>query len=185
MKMLTMSMMAAAFAIAPVLAQTQTTKPATTTQTAAATMNADQEFAKAAAGSGMAEVELAKLAQQKSTNAEVKALADRLVTDHMKANDELKSLAAAKGIMLPAMMDAKHKATHDSLAKLSGAAFDHAFMPEIVTAHKASVDRFRTESQTGKDPELKAFAAKTLPTIEAHLAQAEKIHSAVGTTGNK
>lgn len=185
MRLLTMSMMAMAFAVAPVLAQTQTNPPATPAQRPAATMNADQDFAKGAAESGMAEVELAKLAQQKSTNADVKALADRLVTDHSKANDELKTIATSKGIMLPMAADAKHKATYDRLSKLSGAAFDSAFMPEIVAAHKASVERFRRESQSGKDSELKTFAGKTLPTIESHLAQAEKIHTAVGTAGHK
>jgi putative membrane protein len=190
MKMLTMSMMAAAFAIAPVLAQSQTTNPAgaTTTQTpapqASATMKPDEDFAKAAAESGMAEVELAKLAT-KSTNTEIKALADRLVTDHGKANDELKTIAAKKGILLPAMASATHKATYDRVAKLAGAAFDQAWVTEIVAAHRSSVDRFRKESQDGKDPEFKTFAGKTLPTIEAHLAQAQKIQTAVGTTGSK
>jgi putative membrane protein len=194
MKKLTMSMMAAAFVIAPLLAQSQTTTPpggATTTQQpatpapASATMKADEDFAKAASESGMAEVELAKLAQTKSTNTEIKALADRLVTDHGKANDELKTIAAKKGILLPTMAGATHKATHDRVAKLAGAAFDQAWVTEIVAAHRSSVDRFRQESQSGKDPEFKTFAGKTLPTIEAHLAQAQKIQTAVGTTGNK
>jgi putative membrane protein len=202
MRTLTMSMMAAALAIAPAVTQAQTTPNpaggATTTQTPAtqapatqtpatqapATMKADEDFAKAAAESGMAEVELAKLAQ-KSTNMEIKALADRLVTDHGKANDELKTIAAKKGILLPAMASATHKATYDRIAKLTGAAFDQAWVAEIVAAHRSSVDRFRKESQDGKDPEFKTFAGKTLPTIEAHLAQAQKIQTAVGTTGNK
>ena len=190
MKTLTMSMMAAAFAVAPLLAQSQTTtNPAASAQTPASqpssAMKADEDFAKAAAESGMAEVELAKLAQTKSTNTEIKALADRLVTDHGKAGDELKSIATKKGILLPTMASATHKATHDRVMKLSGAAFDQAWVTEIVAGHRSSVDRYRSESQNGKDPEFKAFAAKTLPTIEAHLTQAQKIQTAVGTTGNK
>ena len=193
MRTLTMSMMAAAFAIAPVLAQSQTTTnpaagaatPQTPATQASATVKADEDFAKAAAESGMAEVELAKIAQTKSTNTEIKALADRLVTDHGKANDELKTIAAKKGILLPTMASATHKATYDRVAKLAGAAFDQAWVTEIVAGHRSSVDRFRQESQNGKDPEFKTFAGKTLPTIEAHLAQAQKIQTAVGTTGNK
>jgi putative membrane protein len=74
---------------------------------------------------------------------------------------------------------------HDKLAKLSGAAFDRAYMQAMVADHKKDVNEFRVESKSGKDPEIKAWAAKTLPTLEEHLALAQSTNSVVGTSGVK
>ena len=78
------------------------------------------------------------------------------------------------------------KATVEKLSKLSGEAFDRAFAKDMLSDHKKAVSAFRTESRSGKDPEVKAFAAKTLPTLEGHLKQAEDLNkSVVGTSGVK
>jgi putative membrane protein len=143
----------------------------------------DQRFVYETYGNGLAEIQLGKFAAQKAASNEVKQFGQRLVTDHSKANDELKSIASAKNIMLPAAVDAKHQAAYDRLSKLSGPAFDHAFMQDMVAAHRNAVKNFQDTSKNGKDAEVKAFAAKTLPTIEAHLKQAERVHTAVGTSG--
>src|SRR3982074_3504167 len=84
----------------------------------------DGMFVLDVAKDGMAEVELGKLASEKATSDDVKKFAQRMVTDHGKANDELKTLAQNKSIMLPSDLDPKAKATHDRLAKLSGPAFE-------------------------------------------------------------
>jgi putative membrane protein len=143
----------------------------------------DQRFVYQTYSNGLAEIQLGELAQQKAASNEVKQFGQRLATDHGKANDELKPIASAKSIMLPTAMDAKHRAAADRLSKLSGSAFDHAFMQDMVAAHREAVKNFANMSQTAKDPDVKAFAAKTLPTIEAHLKQAQSIHTAVGTSG--
>src|SRR4051812_34394375 len=122
---------------------------------------------------GMAEVELGRLAADKASNADVKKFGQRMVDDHTKANDELKMIASSKNITLPTAVDAKHKATADRLSKLSGAAFDAAFMQTMVQDHRKAVASFKRESQTGKDAEIKAFAGKTLPTLEDHLKMAQ------------
>src|SRR5262249_4074873 len=80
----------------------------------------DQRFAMNTARVGIAEVELGKLASEKANNPEVKSFAQRMVTDHSKANDELKALAQKQGITLPTEMDAKHKALRDRLMKSQG-----------------------------------------------------------------
>jgi putative membrane protein len=134
---------------------------------------ADRTFAMNVAKDGMAEVELGKLAVEKAANADVKKFGQRMVDDHSKANDELKALAATKNITLPAAPDAAQKAEHDKLMKLSGAAFDRAYMQAMVQGHMKAVASFKRESQTGKDAEIKAFAAKTLPTLEDHLKMAQ------------
>ncbi len=148
--------------------------------------NADHDFILEAAMGGMAEVELGQLAATKAQSDQVKQFAQRMVTDHGKANDELKQMAQTKNIMLPTDSGAHHKAIKDRLAKLSGAAFDRAYMQEMVTDHRKDVNAFRKESQSGRDAEVKAWAAKTLPTLEEHLKMAETAsHAAVGTSGTK
>jgi len=142
-------------------------------------------FVREAAIGGMAEVELGQLASGKASNAEVKQFAQRMVTDHGKANTELKSLAEKKGFAVPTEIDAKHKQTMDKLAKLSGPAFDRAYMEEMRKDHKKDVNEFKQQSMKGSDPDLKAWAATTLPTLQEHMQMAERTHSAVATSGTK
>ena len=143
----------------------------------------DQTFVTKAAAGGLAEVELGKLAQQKGSTEEVKNFGQRMVTDHGKANDELKSIAQKKNITLPTSLDAHDQATRDRLAKLSGPAFDRAYMRTMLTDHRKDVNEFKHESTSGKDPDIKAFASNTLPTLEDHLKQAQDANKAVGTSG--
>jgi len=163
--------------------QTEPKKPAAERPAAKGAAANDSTFVTNVARDGMAEVELGKLATEKASNAQVKQFGQRMVDDHGKANDELKTLAQNKNITIPTDLDAKHKATRDRLAKLSGEAFDHAYMQEMVTDHRKAVNAFRMESKSGKDADVKAFAAKTLPTLEEHLKQAQEAHRAVGTSG--
>jgi putative membrane protein len=108
-----------------------------------------------------------------------------MVTDHGKANDELKSLAQQKNITLPTDLNAKDKATYDRFSKLSGAAFDRAYMQHMLADHRTDVNEFKKESTSGKDPDVKAWAGKTLPTLEEHLKLAQDANKAVGTSGTK
>jgi putative membrane protein len=134
---------------------------------------------------GMAEVELGRLAAQIAQSDAVKQFAQRMITDHGKSNDELTSLARSKKVTLPSDVGATHKATKDRLAGLSGAAFDRAYMQEMVADHQKDVNAFRAESESGKDPEVKAWAAKTLPTLQSHLQMAQAASTnPVGTSGS-
>jgi putative membrane protein len=145
--------------------------------------NPDQTFVVKAAKGGMAEVDLGQLGSEKGTSDDVKKFGQRMVTDHSKANDELKALAQQKNITLPTELDPKDKATHDRLAKMSGPAFDRAYMQHMVQDHRIDVNEFKRESTAGKDPDVKAWAAKTLPTLEEHLRLAQDANKAVGTSG--
>jgi hypothetical protein len=89
------------------------------------------------------------------------------------ANDELKQLASQKNVDLPQDLSAKDKATKATLEKLSGEQFDQASMKDMVKDHKKDVSDFRRESRSPQDPDVKKFAAQTLPTLEDHLKQAE------------
>jgi putative membrane protein len=155
------------------------------TGTQAMKTTADSHFVMEAAQGGMAEVELGELASQKASSSDVKQFAQRMVSDHGKANDELKTLAQSKNITLPTTPNAEAKATKDRLSKLDGAAFDRAYMQHMLTDHRKDVAAFRTESKSGKDADVKSWAAKTLPTLEEHLKLAQDANKAVGTSGKK
>ena len=161
-----------------------TAKPSTTdtksTTDAKASASADSAFMHTAAMGGMAEVELGKLGVANAMSSDVKQFAQRMVDDHSKANDELKALAAQKSVKLPAELDAKHKALQDKLAKQKGAAFDAAYMSEMVSDHNTDVALFQKESKSGKDADTKAWAAKTLPTLQEHQKMAKEIHAKIG-----
>ena len=136
-----------------------------------------------AAIGGLAEVELGNLAKEKASNPDVKSFGDRMATDHGKANDELKNWAQQKNVTLPTELDAKHKAERDRLAKLSGDAFDKAYMRLMVADHSHDVAAFKRESTAAKDPDLKAWAGKTLPTLEDHQKLAKDTNAKVAGTG--
>jgi putative membrane protein len=143
---------------------------------------ADQKFVKEAAMGGMAEVDLGRLAVDKGSSADVKAFGTKMVSDHGAANEELKSLASSKSIMLTSTLDSKHQATHDRLAKLSGSAFDRAYVSDMLKDHQTDVSEFRREASGAKDPEIKAWAAKTLPTLEEHLKRIGDLDKKVTAT---
>ena len=143
----------------------------------------DSTFVTKAAKGGMAEVELGKLATEKAASDQVKQFGQRMVDDHSKANDELKGIAQQKNMTLPTEIDAKDKALRMRLSKLSGAAFDRAYMQAMLRDHKTDVNEFRMESKSGMDTDIKAFATKTLPTLEDHLKLAQDTNKAVGTSG--
>jgi putative membrane protein len=135
--------------------------------------SADLEFILEAAQGGMGEVELGKVAAQQGSSDEVKKFGQRMVDDHGKGEDELKTIAQQRGIALPSDLDPKDKALVTRLSKLHGATFDRTYIRNMVTDHKQDVAAFRRESASGKDPEVKAWAARMLPTLEEHLKVAE------------
>lgn len=135
----------------------------------------DRQFMIKAAEGGKAEVELGQLAQEKASSADVKQFGQRMVTDHSQANDQLKQVASQKGVNLPDKLSAKDRATKARLEKLSGDAFDRAYMKDMVMDHTEDVREFKVEAKNGKDPDLKNFASQTTPTLEDHLKQAKSI----------
>jgi putative membrane protein len=146
---------------------------------------ADAKFVHEAAAGGMAEVSLGKLAAGKATNPDVKQFAQRMVDDHSKANDELKALASQKGVTLPVDVDPAAKAIEGRLSKLSGETFDKAYMQDMVKDHDKDVAAFKHASTTAADADLKAWAAKTLPTLQEHQTLAKSLYAKVGAGAAK
>jgi putative membrane protein len=152
---------------------------------AAPAFAADEIFVMKAAQGGLAEVELGKLASEKGASDAVKQFGKQMVDDHGKAGDELKTLAQSKKIALSAEISSQDRSLRDRLMKLSGHAFDEAYMKAMLSDHLKDLGEFRTEARSGKDPEVKAWAAKIVPTLEEHLKMARDTNGAVGTAGQK
>ncbi len=141
----------------------------------AALTSSDRGFLTEAAAGGMAEVELGRLAAQKAQNADAKRFGERMVTDHSKANSELKELASSKNVTLSGAPSAEEKSDMDKLSKLSGAAFDREYMRMMVEDHDKDVKAFQDEANRASDPDVRSFANKTLPTLQEHQKMAHEI----------
>jgi putative membrane protein len=110
--------------------------------------NADRKFAREAAQGGLAEVELGRLATQKGQSDQVKQFGQRMIDDHTKANDQLKSVAAKDNITVPTSIDAKDQALKDKLSGLSGAEFDRNYMRSMVKDHEKDISEFQKEANS-------------------------------------
>lgn len=182
---LPLTVAAAAWLAVSAVAQAQTPAPAPTTAPSGTTASAppsataparsgsaaaaDRRFATKAAAAGAAEIADAQIALQKSSRQDVKDFAQRMVDDHTKAADRLKSIASGESINLPASESAADRKKTDALQKLSGAQFDRRYIRGQRAAHKQAVALFSKESSSGKDSQLKSFAGQTLPTLQDHL----------------
>jgi putative membrane protein len=138
---------------------------------------ADKQFAAEATQGGLAEVEMGQLALQKANSPQVKQFAQRMVTDHTQANQELLQLAKSQNLDVPTQVDAKHKSDMDMLRGMNGTAFDTAYMQHMVQDHQKDVAEFQKQAQSGGDPALKSFAVKYLPVLQQHLQMAQSTAS--------
>ncbi|HKS08726.1 MAG TPA: DUF4142 domain-containing protein [Pyrinomonadaceae bacterium] len=129
----------------------------------------DHKFIMDAAMGGMMEVELGRVAAQRGTSDAVKQFGQRMVDDHSKANEELMSLASSKGMTLPTALDEKDQKDVAKLSAMSGAEFDRAYSKMMLKDHEKDVKEFERQSTKAGDADLRAFAAKTLPTLQEHL----------------
>ncbi|MGC4113328.1 MAG: DUF4142 domain-containing protein [Myxococcales bacterium] len=149
---------------------------------------ADRKFVQEAAEGGLLEVQLGHLAVQKAADPQVKEFGERMVTDHSKANDQLLSVASQLGITLPTKPSKEGQKAYDQLDKLSGTAFDRQYAATMVQDHTKDVKAFTKQAQTGKNPDIRKFAATTLPVLQEHLKMAKELEAktrGVGGTGQK
>lgn len=142
----------------------------------------DSKFAVNAADGGMLEVQLGQLAETNGLASEVKELGKMMVTDHSKANDELKSWAQMKNVTLPMSLSDKSQKKYDDLAKKTGKDFDEAYTDAMVSDHKEDIDLFQKEADKGNDADLKTWAAGKVPTLQHHLSMSESAQESVKNT---
>lgn len=146
---------------------------ANTNATTANLSDADKDFMNKAAQGGRAEVVLGEMAQKYGTSDEVKSFGERMVNDHKAAGDKLKQLAEQKGVTLEDGLPKDVEKDELALGKKKGKDFDKAYMAMMVKDHEADVKDFQKEADKGQDPDVKAFASSTLPTLQDHLNQAK------------
>lgn len=132
----------------------------------------DRRFLARAHADGLAEIEFGRLAQQKASSDAVRQFAQRMIDEHTKTNEQLRSLAQTKGAVLTNKMDPAHQARRAAMEKLSGDAFDRAYVQGQIRDHRGTVQRFEGQAGGGRDAELKKFAADALPALREHLQMA-------------
>ncbi len=167
-------------AILPIAACSSDTKPQPTAQAPTpppAVAAADQTFAMMAAAGGLAEIQAAQLAETKTKRPGIKRFAEHMIKDHTAANQQLMQIAQQKGITLPTTPSDAQQQDYAKLQGETGGQFVRDYLASQVQDHQQMLQAFQTESQTGTDPDLKAFATQTAPAIQQHLTAAQRLSS--------
>lgn len=133
----------------------------------------DSDYLVMAAEVDMKEIELGKLAQTKSTNADVKALGKMMVEAHTKAAAETKAFAAKKNITLPASLTEKVQDTYKDLNDKNGHDFDKAYADKMVEGHEKMIEKMEKASEKAEEADVRMWAANMLPALRAHLEHAK------------
>ncbi|HEY5071844.1 MAG TPA: DUF4142 domain-containing protein [Caulobacteraceae bacterium] len=146
----------------------------------AATTITTPGFVTGAATSDMYEIQSAKIAAQKSTNPAVKKLAAKMLHDHTASTAKLKTLLAGPGVgaTAPTDLDERRKGLINNLNSAKPADFDKTYIDQQAAAHQEAVTLFHGYSDKGDNAAIKAFAAATLPTIQAHLDMIKQMQAA-------
>ncbi len=147
----------------------------TDTMRAGGQMEDDNEFVVKAASGGLMEVQLGEMAAKKATNSAVKEFGQMMANDHAKVNDELKSLAARKNITIPMVPGEDHMDHMNKMTEKKGTDFDKDYMNLMIDDHKDDVDAFEKAARDAKDPDVRAFASKYVPTLRTHLERARTV----------
>jgi putative membrane protein len=139
----------------------------------------DAEFIVNVASSGMLELELSKLAQQKAATPSVRALAQRLVQQNGQVSTALRNLAQQKNLMLPSGLGGDQQKVYADLSALTGTQFDKQFVTTMAESHKTDADAFEEMSKDAYDGDIRGFAAKYLPSLEQHLEEVQAVEDEV------
>ena len=151
--------------------------------------NADKSFLEEAAVANIAEVELGRMAADRSTNPSVKRFAQMMVDDHTMAGDKLKRIASNHNVPLPTALDDKHRELHDKLATLKGAEFDREYINAMVDGHEdvldtlgSRVDRANPQAVVAEQSDnlvtmdINRWAAESYPVVQRHLESAKELN---------
>ncbi len=179
----TMLLMAALVGCAQTQQAATDVKSAVQAQATPTLSTADATFVNDAGRAGITEVTFGQLARAQASRAAVRDFGLRMVTEHTTLNQELTRLAAAKQIAPTTTVDVAHQATYDRIAGLTGKAFDRAYLDVTVADHTATLAVFQAEAASGADPDVRAFAAKAVPMLNAHLAMAKRLGGKVAPPG--
>ncbi len=135
----------------------------------------DREFALHASYSNLAEVAMAQLALSDATDQAIRQFAEMMVTDHTKAQDELRYLAESYDLEIPDTLNHEHQALYEELDQLEGFSFDSAYISNQVVAHQEAQQNYQKQIDQGGNPTIVAYASSFLPHIREHLSQAMEL----------
>jgi putative membrane protein len=135
----------------------------------------DKMFVKKAMQGSIAEVQLGELTLQKSNNDQVKQFARKMIDDHTKMNEQMRPVAQQLGVEIPTEVSKKDKALMSKMQALSGAAYDEAYIKDMVKDHKQDLSEFHMEVSNSHDLGLKNAAAEGSKTISEHLQMAQQL----------
>ncbi len=142
----------------------------------------DRKFLDEAATGNLAEVQMGALAQQRASSPDIKQFGERMITDHTKVNDQVKSLAQQKGVTLPTQVTSDEQKEIEKLTGLTGPAFDKEYINRMVKMHEKDVSNFKSRSTKAKDPDVKNLANQVLPTLQQHLDLAKSLQGQLKST---
>jgi putative membrane protein len=143
----------------------------------------DQDFLIQAAQANHAEIELGRLAERKTTNADVRSFGRHMIEDHSASMDELSKLAQKKGIQLPSGPDDAHVRDAERLTGTIGAVFDRMYVRMMVDDHVKAVALFKKAMDDAADSDVRAWAQATLPKLREHLKMARDLDAKIGGHG--
>jgi putative membrane protein len=135
----------------------------------------DNHFFKVASNANQTEIETSQLAMNQAQSPRVRELAQQMITDHTKAQNQLQTLASSKGAALPQQLDSIHQAMVNNLQNKSGSDFDRAYVQTQITAHQDTIANVQNEVNNGTDPDVKSLADQLLPTLRMHLQMAQDV----------
>ena len=141
--------------------------------------NFDSEFLTKAASGGMLEVQLGQQVAKKATTPDAKSFAQQMITDHTKANEELKGLAAKKNIVLPTTLGQDQQKVYDEVLAEKGPELDKKYVQAMIADHQEDIKEFQEAVGSTRDSELRAFAQRTLPVLQMHLDMVQKMQPVV------
>jgi putative membrane protein len=142
-------------------------------------MDYDAEFLTKAASGGMLEVELGKQVAARAVTPQAKEFAQKMIADHSKGNAELMALATKKNITLPTALGDDHAKVLKDVTEEKGVKMDQKYLEEMLKDHQEDVKEYTDASIRAADPDIKAFAAKTVPMLKMHLDMVTKMRPAV------
>jgi putative membrane protein len=156
---------------------TQAATPAAPAAPAPARLStADQQFVAVAAGAGLYEVEIARVAASRASNAQVRSYAQMLVEHHTANNTELTTLVRSKGHTIGSALPPTLQQRVTTLSAMSGARFDREFIRMVgVQDHRSAIAAFEKGRSSVTDTDLRAYIDKSLPTLRQHLEAAQSL----------
>jgi putative membrane protein len=138
---------------------------------------AEQDFMIKAAQANLAEIDMARIAMQKSQSSDVRDFANMIQKDHMNALEDLTDLMKNKGMSQPNILSPEAKTDIEKMTALSGAEMDREFVNTMVTDHQKAIEMFRDRGNIARDPDVKEYAEDHLPKLEMHLEKAQELQS--------